>query len=154
MVLTLGPIFVGASLGVTSYLINIAAMADTYTPGVSDFFIKLLPFTLSTVAFVLLFMIVPNAEVRFKAALSGAVFAALLFEISKRVFVLYITNFPSYQVIYGALASIPILFLWVYVSWFVILLGAEFTVFIELFFGREKLDNELPLSLEKTDNKE
>ena len=128
MVLTLGPIFVGASLGVTSYVISIA---DTYTPGISDFFIKLLPFLLSTLAFVLLFMIVPNTEVKVKAAISGAVVAAVLFEVSKRVFALYITNIPSYQVIYGALASIPILFLWVYVSWIVVLLGAEFTVFID-----------------------
>lgn len=128
MVLTLGPIFVGASLGVTSYVVSIA---DSYTPGVSDFFIKLLPFCLSTLAFVLLFMIVPNTEVKFKAAISGAVIAAVLFEVSKRVFALYITSFDSYQVIYGALASIPILFLWVYVSWVVVLLGAEFTVFID-----------------------
>lgn len=131
MVLTLGPIFVGASLGVTSYVVSVA---DSYTPGVSDFFIKLLPFLLSTLAFVLLFMSVPNTEVKFKAALSGAVMTAVLFEVSKRVFALYITSFPSYQVIYGALASIPILFLWVYVSWVVVLLGAELTVFIAPFF--------------------
>ena len=131
MVLTLGPIFVGLSLAVTSYVVSIAAMADSYTPGVSDLFIKILPFVLSTLAFVLLFMIVPDTDVRFKAALSGAFLSAVLFEACKRVFALYITNFPSYQVIYGALATIPILFVWVYVSWIVVLLGAEFTVFIE-----------------------
>lgn len=138
MVLTLGPVFVGLSLAATSYIVSIAAIADTYTPGLSDLFIKLLPFLLSTLAFVLLFMIVPDTNVPFKAALSGAIFAAVLFEASKRGFALYITSFPSYQVIYGALASIPILFLWVYVSWIVVLLGAEFTVFIEPFFKSSK----------------
>ena len=137
MVLTLGPVLVGASLAATSYIVSIAAMADSYTGGFSNFFIKLLPFILSTAGFVLLFMIVPNTRVRFKAALSGAVLAAILFEISKRLFALYITSFPSYQVIYGALASIPILFLWVYVSWIVVLLGAEFTVFISPFIGEK-----------------
>jgi membrane protein len=137
MVLTLGPIFVGLSLGVTSYIVNIAMMADTYTPGIGDFFTKLLPIVISTAAFVLLFMIVPNTEVKFKAAFSGAVVAAVLFELSKRVFALYITSFPSYQVIYGALASIPILFLWIYVSWVVVLLGAEFTVFIDPFLDKK-----------------
>lgn len=138
MVLTLGPIFVGLSLAATSYIVSIAAMADTYTPGLSDFFIKFLPFVLSTIAFVLLFMIVPDTEVKFNAALSGAIVAAVLFEASKRGFALYITSVPSYEVIYGALATIPILFLWVYVSWIVVLLGAEFTVFIEPFISAKK----------------
>ncbi len=133
MVLTLGPVFVGLSLGATSYIVSIAAMADSYTPGVSDLFIKFLPFALSTLAFVLLFMIVPDTTVKFKAALGGAIVAAVLFEASKRGFALYITSFPSYQVIYGALAAIPILFVWVYVSWIVVLIGAECTVFIDKF---------------------
>lgn len=135
MVLSLGPIFIGASLGLTSYIVTLATMVDSYTLGVSVFFIKLLPFVISSAAFVLLFMSVPNTDVKFKAALSGAIVAAVLFEISKRVFALYITSFPTYQVIYGALASIPILFLWVYVSWVVVLLGAEFTVFVDPFFA-------------------
>ncbi len=161
MVLSLGPIFIGASLGLTSYIVSLAAMAESYTPGAGDFFIKLLPFVMSTLAFVLLFMIVPNVEVKFKAALSGAIVAAVLFEISKRVFALYITSFPSYQVIYGALASIPILFLWVYVSWVVVLIGAEFTVFIDplLSEGKQherspngrKIDSNEPVNKRETD---
>ena len=140
MVLTLGPVFVGGSLAVTSYVVSFAAIADDYTFGFSAIMTNLLPFLISTCAFMLLFMLVPNTQVKYRPALAGAVVAAALFELSKRVFALYITSFPSYQVIYGALASIPILFLWVYVSWYVVLLGAEFTVFVTPFIDAHTID--------------
>lgn len=125
MILTLGPILVGASLALSSYLLSLQFFSD---PQSSQFFtglLKLLPFVLLVLAFLMLYMIVPNARVRFKHAFVGAVVAALLFELSKKGFVLYISGFQSYQAIYGALAAIPILFLWVYLCWLVVLFGAE-----------------------------
>ncbi|WP_199609750.1 virulence factor BrkB family protein [Flocculibacter collagenilyticus] len=141
MVLTLGPLIAGASLGVSSYLVSLAAFAENYSPGISDFFIRLLPFVLSTFGFFVLYMLVPNKLVNWKAAFYGAIFAGVLFEVSKRVFAFYVTSFPSYQVIYGALAAIPILFLWVYLSWILVLMGAELTVMIEE-YQSEKADKE------------
>lgn len=131
MVLTLGPLLVGSSLAMTSYLISLSAFAEEYTPGISTFFLLVLPFLISFGVYFILYMVVPNRMVRAKDAAAGAVFATVLFELGKKLFALYVTSFPSYKVIYGALAAVPILFVWVYLSWFIVLLGAVFTVQVE-----------------------
>lgn len=127
MVLTLGPLLIGCGLLVSSYLGGLAAFADEYTPGFSTLMLKTVPFITSLGAFSLVYMLVPNKQVPASHAALGGLLAATLFELSKKVFALYITSFPSYQMIYGALAVVPILFVWVYLSWTVVLLGAEFT---------------------------
>ncbi|GAA67258.1 virulence factor BrkB family protein [Pseudoalteromonas sp. NZS127_1] len=130
MVLSLGPMLLGASIGVTSYIVSLVSFADQGIPGFSGFLLKLLPYGISMVGFIMLYTLVPNTRVSFRAAIPGAFFAALLFELTKKGFALYISHFPSYEVIYGAVATIPILFVWVYLSWVVVLLGAEFTACI------------------------
>jgi len=130
MVLSLGPMLLGASIGVTSYIVSLVSFADQGIPGFSGFLFKLLPYGISMVGFIMLYTLVPNTRVSFRAAIPGAFFAALLFELTKKGFALYISHFPSYEVIYGAVATIPILFVWVYLSWVVVLLGAEFTACI------------------------
>ncbi|RDV24231.1 virulence factor BrkB family protein [Alteromonas aestuariivivens] len=127
MVITLGPLLMGSSVVVSSYLVGLATFAEEYTPGLGTFLLKLVPSFTAFTAFIILYMLVPNRHVRASRALSGALLATILFEVTKKGFALYITNFPSYQIIYGALAVVPILFLWVYISWIIVLLGAEFT---------------------------
>lgn len=127
MVLTLGPVLVGASLASTSYITSMRLMENETISSVADVMFSALPFLLSLLAFCGLYLFVPNMRIKWLHALSGALFAAILFEASKKGFALYISNFPSYQLIYGALAAIPILFVWVYLSWFIVLLGAELT---------------------------
>ncbi len=127
MILTLGPILAGASLAVTSYITSMQLFQGDSFFGVGAWLLGMLPFLLSTLMFVVFYMVVPNKRVRFSHAIVGGLVAAVLFEIAKRAFAFYITQFPSYQAIYGALATIPILFVWVYFSWMIALFGAELT---------------------------
>lgn len=127
MVLTLGPILVGASIAITSYVASLRIIDSDTLNGAYNLILRWLPFWLSLFTFVGLYILVPNLKVRIRHALVGALVAALLFELSKKLFALYITHFPSYQLIYGALAAIPILFIWIYLSWLIVLLGAEVT---------------------------
>jgi membrane protein len=135
MVLTLGPLLMGSSVIMSSYLIGLANYAEEFTPGVTTILLKTLPFIASISTFFLIYMLVPNKKIVPKNAAFGALVATILFEASKKAFALYVTSFPSYQLIYGALAIIPILFVWVYLSWVVVLIGAEVTHVLEIFLG-------------------
>lgn len=133
MVLTMGPLLVGTGIGLSSYLLSMAAFADEYVGGARTTLLTLFPFFTSIMAFLLLYAMVPNKVVKFRHAIWGAAVSALLFEMAKHGFRLYLQFFPSYELIYGALATIPILIVWVYLSWNIILLGAELTASIEEF---------------------
>ncbi|MFT5311992.1 MAG: membrane protein [Paraglaciecola sp.] len=140
MVLTLGPLLIGSSVIVSSYLAGFASSAEEFTFGVTTALLKFVPFIASVSAFFIIYMLVPNKRINPRHGVFGALLAATLFELSKKGFALYIVSFPSYQLIYGAMAVIPILFLWVYLSWIVVLLGAEFTYVLELFSQEKSLD--------------
>ena len=125
-VLTLGPLLVGGSLALTSYLAALPLLAPEIVRGVlQDAVLKLAPFFVALVAFTLIFIVVPNRRVRWHHALAGAALSALMFELAKAGFVWYVTNFPTYERLYGALATIPLFLIWIYVSWVVVLLGAS-----------------------------
>ncbi len=133
MILTLGPILVGASIAITSYIVSLVTTGVEDSFGITDKLFRLLPLMSSMAAFILLYMLVPNKPVPFKFAFSGALVAAILFEVAKKIFAEYIAAFPSYQAIYGALSIVPILFLWVYLSWLIVLGGAVITVSLQEF---------------------
>ena len=124
--LTLGPLMLGASLTVSSYGFAIAELADQ-SGRTSSLVTLLAPVVLGCIAFTVLYLVVPNRPVLFSHALVGGVVSTMLFELLKRGFGLYLQYFPSYQAIYGALATIPIFLIWMYLSWVVVLLGAEIT---------------------------
>lgn len=142
MVITLGPMLIGSSVVVSSYLTGLAAFTEEYTPGLGTFLLSLVPSGTAMLAFSILYMVVPNRRVYARHALSGAVVATIAFEMTKSGFALYVTNFPSYELIYGALAVVPILFIWVYLSWIIVLFGAEFTCSLGEAFENKKAENE------------
>lgn len=128
MVLTLGPLLAGASLAMSSYLLSAQWLNDSGVTHLLEPLLRLFPLLLSVLAFWLLYSIVPTCPVPGRDAFIGALVAGVLFELGKKAFSLYVTAFPSYQMIYGVLAVIPILFLWMYWTWCIVLLGAEVTV--------------------------
>lgn len=138
-VLTWGPMLIGAGIGLTSYLISLPLLNEAASPfGGKKAILSLAPYLLETTAFVLLYLVVPNRQIKLRHAIAGGVLAAILFEAAKRGFAWYVTTFPTYEVIYGALAVIPIFLVWVYVSWVVILLGAEFACCLDVYRDKQK----------------
>ena len=123
-VLTMGPMLIGASLTMTSYLVSVSLGLAKGIPLIGEFFLGLLPVVLAVMAFTLLYVLVPARPVRRLHALIGGLAAGLLFEIAKRAFALYVALSPGYTMVYGAFATIPVFLMWVYLSWVVTTLGA------------------------------
>lgn len=123
-VLTLAPVLVGASLSLTSWLVGLSMGYAKHIPIFGVGMLKALPVLFTTLAFAMLFRLVPNRYVPLSHALIGGIVASVLFETMNRVFGLYISHFPTYKLVYGAFASVPIFLMWVYFSWLTILLGA------------------------------
>ncbi len=122
--LTLGPVMMGASLSITSYIVGASlGFARQFPAAVATLF-WLVPFALTCAALTLLYYVVPNRAMRIGHALAGGVVAGLAFEIMKRGFAVYVAKFPTYTLVYGAFAAIPVFLLWIYFSWVVIVVGA------------------------------
>jgi membrane protein len=86
--------------------------------------LRVVPIVLTGFAFTLLYVTLPNRRVLLRDALTGGFLAALVFEAMKHGFALYITRIPTYTLVYGAFAAIPIFLIWIYLSWVVVLIGA------------------------------
>jgi membrane protein len=87
---------------------------------------RLVAFLLILAVFLLLYKFIPNTRTYWRDIWPGALLAAVLFEIARTLFVFYINNFANYQLIYGSIASIIVLLVWIYYSAFIMILGAEF----------------------------
>ena len=121
---TLGPLLLGASLSLTSYAVSASQGLVGERPGGVGAALNALQFVLSALAMAGLYRFAPNTHVMWQHALAGGVFAATGFEAAQRGLTLYLTAIPTYSVVYGAFATLPIFLVWLYCSWVVVLLGA------------------------------
>ena len=123
-IVTLGPLLVGVSISITSYLFTATSGVVGGVPFVGAVFYTLISLIFTTAAFTLLYLAVPNRTIDWRDAASGGVFAAIAFEVAKRLFAIFVAHFPTYTIVYGALAAVPIFLVWIYLSWLITLLGA------------------------------
>lgn len=132
-ILVLAPVLIGLSVFLSTYLFSLAWFSGTK----SLLSLQVLPLLINTGIFSILYIIVPNDDVKWKEGLAGGFIAAALFGLANKGFALYIQKFPSYELIYGTFATIPIFLVWIYISWLIILFGALVTS--ELHRLRKKL---------------
>ena len=141
-ILTLGPILVGIGLYSTSYLLALPVV-DTWDSSlhIKTRLLTYLPFFTTTIAFTLMYILIPNCLVNRIYALAGGITAAILFEFAKFIFGVYVKAVPSYQMIYGALAVLPMFLIWIYFSWVIVLFGAQIAYSLSVFRFDEEDQN-------------
>ncbi|WP_340148417.1 YihY family inner membrane protein [uncultured Sneathiella sp.] len=121
----IGPIAIGTSLTLIDWIIQVSEEATgIQIAGTVDLVRSTLPVLLPFIVLFILYRIVPACDVKWRHAFIGAAIATALFMLGKYFFKLYLQYFPSYEVVYGAMAAIPLFLIWLYVSWAVVLFGA------------------------------
>lgn len=123
-IISLGPVMAGGTLWATSALTTASLNQIGDLPAMATVTLSVLPILITGLGFTALFIGVPNRHVAWKDALIGGMGTAIVLEIMRLGFAYYLVRFPSYTIIYGAFATLPIFLLWIYMSWLVILLGA------------------------------
>lgn len=124
--LTLGPLAIGFGMSTWALLLKNTVSELHYSlPG--TLLGLMAPVLFITLLLFLIYKIVPFRYVPARHALLGAVITAVLLEVTRRSFALYITNFNSYQLVYGTFAAIPVFLLWLNLLWMILLSGAVFT---------------------------
>lgn len=132
-VIMVGPVLVFTALGITASLMNsslvqqlISVPGIGYAVGVIG---KLIPFFLIISAFAFVYMFVPNTKVKFRSALVGALVSGILWQSSGFAFAAFIANAGKYTAIYSGFAILVFFMIWLYLSWFILLIGAQISYF-------------------------
>jgi len=123
-IITMGPVFIGLSFAMSSYIVSLSFFASNTTLlGIHNKMLEISPFLFTAVGLTILNLIVPNCRVKFRFAFLGGVVSAIFFELAKQAFANYAYHISNYELIYGAIAIIPLFLVWIYTSWFIILAG-------------------------------
>lgn len=138
-VLTLWPLLLAASLSISSFQVANFPWLSLDEMGGEHAYSWVLPYLLVVLAFASLYAVIPARAVDLRHALAGAAVAAVLFSLLRRAFGFYVLEAQSYEAVYGALAAVPLFLLWMYLSWAIVLLGAEITAALPEWLLRRRL---------------
>ena len=128
--LTLGPVLLAASLTLTSYALSASRGLVGVMPGGLRFLLDILEFALLATGMAALYHYVPNTRVKWSHAWAGGIFVAVGFEVAKGLLTWYLRSVPTYSAVYGAFATAPILLLWFYIAWVIVLFGAVIAAYL------------------------
>ncbi|PIG08325.1 YihY family inner membrane protein [Comamonas sp. 26] len=128
--ITLGPLLLGLSLVLSSYVMSASKGLVNALPGSLRFVFDSIEFVVLAAGMAGLYHYVPNTPVRWRHAMVGGVFVAVFMEVAKKALGIYLSSVPTYSVIYGAFATLPILLIWMYVAWSIVLTGALVTAYL------------------------
>ncbi|CUA96263.1 YihY family inner membrane protein [Thiomonas bhubaneswarensis] len=127
---TLGPIVIGASVGLMSYVAGAHRGLLHQLPGGASVALSLASWAVMAVALAAMFRFIPNTEVRWRDALIGGFMAALAFSLTGRGLAWYFASVTTYTAVYGTFATLPLLLLWIYFSWIAVLVGAMIAAYL------------------------
>ena len=140
--ITLGPLLLAASVALTSYALTASRGLVGALPGTLNVLIDTVQFVLVASAVGSLYHYVPNTYVKWSHALAGGVFVAAGISVAKNLLALYLSAVPTYSMVYGAFATLPILLVWIYLTWVIVLLGAVIAAYLpSLLAGIARRDN-------------
>jgi membrane protein len=122
--LTLGPLLLGAGIYISTKYTTVGQIQETVLTHIGP---VVLSYTVATVAFFLLYFVLPNTKVQAKAAIWGAAVAALVWAFAKWGFGAYVTKFIPYSQVYGVLGLIPLSVFWIFITWLIVLFGLQLT---------------------------
>jgi membrane protein len=128
--ITLGPVLMALSLSITSYLLTASSgLVGDMNRGLR-LLLDTLEYSLLAAAMAATYHYVPNAQVKWGHAWVGGIFASAGIEVAKKLLTVYLKLVPTYSAMYGAFATVPILLVWIYVAWVIVLLGAVITAYL------------------------
>ena len=128
--ITLGPLLLAASLALTSYVLSASTGMVGVLPAGVRFLLDVVQFFLVAFGMAALYRYVPNTYVKWSHAWAGGIFVAAGIALAKKVLSVYLSQVPTYSLIYGAFATLPILLVWIYVAWIIVLMGAVIAAYL------------------------
>lgn len=148
-IISLGPILLGAAFALSSALTSLELLNRNVAGYSVDWaiWIQLTSFVLTCAGFTFLYWLIPNCKVPVKEAAIAGVVIGILFELLKSSFGFVMSNFTSYDQVYGAFAALPVFLLWIYLSWNLILLGVELSYALTVFHSVDHLPRHPVLAL-------